>query len=51
MLWNTFDADIEKIDRFHHPHFEEGSGLADFEEIQEALRVRELSLAGEDSEV
>lgn len=51
MLWNTFDTDIEKIDRFHHPRFEEGSGLADFEEIQEALRVRELSLAGEDSEV
>ena len=27
MLWNTFEKDLENLDRYHNPNFEAGSGI------------------------
>ena len=42
MLWNTFDKDVDNLDRYHNPNFEAGSGITDPEEIQKELyRLKE----------
>ncbi len=37
MLWNTFDKDLENLDRYHNPNWEKGSGISDYDEIQANL--------------
>lgn len=38
----SFDQDLSDLDRFHHPRFEVGSGISDFDEIQRTiLRLQE----------
>ena len=42
MLWNTFEADKENLDRYHFPKFEQGSGVSDYDEIQANIyRIKE----------
>lgn len=43
----SFDKDLPDLDRFHHPRFEEGSGISDFDEIQNLLRTLRLSMQNE----
>ena len=33
MLWNTFESVRDKLNLYENPHFEEGSGIMDREEI------------------
>ena len=37
MLWNCFEKDFPKLDRYHHPNFEPNSGVSDYDEIQSIL--------------
>ena len=43
----SFDKDLADLDRFHHPRFEEGSGISDFDEIQTTILGLQQEYAGD----
>ena len=47
MLWNTFEKDLENLDRYHNPNFEAGSGISDYDELHSAINKMRVELNNE----
>ena len=47
MLWNTFEKDVDFLDRYHNPHFEEGSGISDYDELHKEINKLRVEMNDE----
>ena len=46
-MWNYFEQDVERLDRYHHPHFEPGSGISDYDELHRTINQMRVDLKDE----